>query len=193
MKTLLLFLTLIPAIRLYAQPGSPAVQSAPDFSFSEVIIEDSLNAAALYSFLHHWLDAHKYSIVPQGTDSLAGRLQAHHGFPVYARGYLTKRIHGKITYTTTLEVKDGKYCYTFSDFVFAYYKEDRTHKMIPSGKTKALREMQAPGWQALWEEHKQTAAAVAQQTIADLKKYVDTAIEARKAVATTNPARKADW
>jgi hypothetical protein len=103
------------------------------------------------------------------ADSLNGRLLASHNFPVYDKGYVTKKIHGKISYHLLLEVKDHKYRYQFNDFVFAYYKEDRYSHSVPTGKTKALEETMASGWQKLWEKHRSDTQAKVISLVDELK------------------------
>ena len=51
-----------------------------------------------------------------------------------------------------------------SNFVFAYYKQARTYEMVPSGKSKALEESNAQGWQATWDSHR----AVTQNKMTEL-------------------------
>jgi hypothetical protein len=127
-------------------------------SFIEVVKADSLDEKLLYSNAKAWLLANGYHLTSTASDSLAGKLTATHGFYVYAKGYLTKKIHGKITYNTLLEVKNGRYRYSFNQFVFHYYAEGRTLKTLSTGRQKPLEEQKASGWQTLWESHKRTTA-----------------------------------
>jgi hypothetical protein len=123
-------------------------------SFVEVVKADSLDQKLLYSNAKAWLLSNGSHITSTAADSLAGKLTADNGFYVYSKGYLTKKIHGKITYNTVLEVRNGKYRYIFNNFVFHYYAEGRTFKTVDTGREKPLEEQKASGWQTLWDSHK---------------------------------------
>ena len=158
-------------------------------SFYEVVKTDSLKAGQLYTNAKGWLTSRGYVLTE--ADSLAGRLVASHAFAVYDRGYVTKKVHGKVNYQLVIEVKDHKYRYDFSHFVFAYYKEDRNYQVVPSGKTKALEEGEAPGWQKLWDRHRQDTRTTVENLIAQLKTAV------RVLPPSANPlvkqVKKEDW
>jgi hypothetical protein len=138
-------------------------------TFMEVVKADSLSEKTLYTNAKAWLLANGYHITSSAQDSLAGKLIATYELPVYARGYLFKKIHGKIAYTTTIEVKENKYRYNFNHFVFQYHKEDRNYTMVPTGKTKPLEEDKASGWQSLWESHLKYTYTVVTNQVAALK------------------------
>jgi hypothetical protein len=46
---------------------------------------------------------------------------------------------------------------------------DRTYKMVPTGKTKPLEDLKAPGWQNTWEGHREAAGKAANNLAAGLK------------------------
>lgn len=121
-------------------------------SFAEVVPADSLRAAVLYAHAKTWLRQRGYALAE--ADSAAGRLVGAHAFGVYDRGYISRRLHGKVRYRLTVEVKNGRYRAQFTDFSFAYYREDRTGRPQPTGQTKSLENATAPGWQKLWETHR---------------------------------------
>lgn len=76
-------------------------------------------------------------------------------FLVYTNGLLTPQIHGEITYKVKIKVFEDRYKYTFSDFVFNYYKRNRYGRYAPvNGKTKRLEEEKFVGMQKIWESHK---------------------------------------
>ena len=149
-----------------------------------VVRADSLRAGTLYAHAKTWLRQRGYALAE--ADSLTGRLVAAHAFGVYDRGYITKRLHGKVCYRLTVEVKDGRYRTQFSDFSFAYYQEDRAAHFLPTGKTKPLEDATAPGWQKLWETHRQDTLL----TVGTLAKELKTAMLALPAPA---PPRGRDW
>lgn len=126
-------------------------------SFYTVVKADSLRAGLLYAHAKNWLHRRGYALAT--ADSAAGRLVATHALGVYDRGYLTKKLHGKVRYQCTVEVKNGRYRVQFTDFVFAYYQENHTYQFVPTGKTKPLEEPLAAGWQQLWQHHRQDTLA----------------------------------
>ena len=73
-------------------------------------------------------------VVP--ADSAAGRLVGARAFGVYDRGYISRRLHGKVRYRLMAEVKNGRCRAQFTDFSFACYREDRTARPQPTGQTK---------------------------------------------------------
>ena len=156
--------------------------------FYAVVKADSLPAGLLYAHAKAWL--HRRGYVLAGADSAAGRLEATHAFGVYDRGYITKRLHGKMNYRLTLEVKNGRYRSQFTDFSFAYYQDDRTGRPLPTGKTKPLEDLTAPGWQKLWEAHRHDT----QLTVTGLSAELKTAMLAvPKAPMLTQRTVSADW
>jgi hypothetical protein len=158
-------------------------------SFYRVVKADSLPAGTLYGHARGWLRRRGYALAT--ADSAAGRLVATSALPVYDRGYLTKKLHGKVRYQLTVEVKNGRYRVQFTDFVFDYYQEDRAYHFVPTGKTKPLEEPLAAGWQRLWQSHRQDAL----QGVEGLAAELQTAMLAPPppAAALTPPRRSADW
>lgn len=156
-------------------------------AFYEVVPADSLRAGLLYAHAKAWLHRRGYTLT--AADSLGGRLVATNAFGVYDRGYVTKKLHGKIRYQLTLEVKNGRYRQQFTDFVFAYYHEDRTYRVLPTGKTKPLEEPTATGWQKLWESHHQATRQAVEGFAAELKTAM---LTVPKPVAQ-QPRPSADW
>ena len=154
-------------------------------SFYEVVRADSMKAGVLYANAKTWLLAGNYVLVE--ADSAAGRLVASRALAVYDKGYVTKKLHGKVHYRLTLEVKEQKYRYQFTDFVFAYYKENRYYRMVPADKSKDLAETTAPGWQNLWQKHRMNAQLEVEEDIRQLK----TAALVRPKAAG-EPARKSE-
>lgn len=157
-------------------------------TFYEVVPADTLRATTLYAHAKHWL--HQYGYTLSTADSVAGRLVATQALPLYDRGYLTKKLHGKMRYQLTLEVKDGRYRAQFTDFVFDYYHEDRAYHLVPTGKTKPLEEALAAGWQKLWQTHRHDT----QLGISTLQAELKTAMLAvPKPTAHAAPISSANW
>ncbi|MEJ7661234.1 MAG: DUF4468 domain-containing protein [Hymenobacter sp.] len=157
-------------------------------AFSEVVPADTLTAGALYTHAKAWLRRRGYVLT--AADSAAGRLVATNAFNVYDRGYATKKLHGKVQYQLIVEVKKGRYRQRFTDFVFAYYAEDRTYHLVPTGKTKPLEDPTATGWLKLWRSHQEAT----RQTVADLTAELKTAMLAKpKPLAGPPRPTPSDW
>ncbi|WP_184549480.1 DUF4468 domain-containing protein [Mucilaginibacter sp. FT3.2] len=59
------------------------------------------------------------------TDEAAGVLTGEGSFVVTKKALILSSMGGQIAYTLHIEVKDGKYRYWFTDFVFSPYTRDR--------------------------------------------------------------------
>jgi hypothetical protein len=129
-------------------------------------------------------------LIDAAKDSVQGRVSADFEFPVYSQSGVFKKMNGTIRYRIVLEAKDGKYRYTFSDFIYSYYKQDRTYKMSPTGMTKMLEETEASGWKKLWTQHRKTVAHVVDEQIAALKTQI---IERPTASEKKPSEKKIDW
>lgn len=157
-------------------------------SFYHVVKADSLPAGTLYGHAKGWLRRRGYALAT--ADSVAGRLVATSALPVYDRGYLSKKLHGKVRYQLTVEVKNGRYRLQVSDFVFDYYHEDRAYRWVPTGKTKPLEDPQAAGWQQLWQTHRQDTLLGITGLAAELKTAM-LAVPPPELPAA--PVRSAEW
>ena len=157
-------------------------------SFYNVVKADSLGAGTLYGHAKTWLRRRGYALAT--ADSAAGRLVATHALSVYDRGYLTKKLHGKVRYQVLVEVKDGRYRLQFNDFVFAYCHEDRAYCLVPTGQTKPLEEPVASGWQKLWQSHRQDTLLGITGLTAELKTAM---LTLPKAPPPAPPGRVVGW
>ena len=165
--------------------------------FGNYAISDVVGVGVRYEYFE---DQHKVRYLQAVNNALtvtapilltAGRLEASHAFGVYDRGYVTKKLRDQVRYQLTLGVKDGRYRLQFHDFVFACYQEDRTSRPVPTGKTKPLEDLAAPGWQKLWESHRLDTSATIGSLSAELKTAMLTRPSAPKLPA---PGRaNADW
>jgi hypothetical protein len=192
MKLSFTFLLIFCGFFTYSQGLLPTDENGK-VAFIEVVKTDSLGKDVLYENARKWLQDNNFQFQFSPEDSLAGKCVAKQSFTVYARGYISKKIHGKITYTLTVAVKDNRYRYEFSNFNFDYYKESRNYEMVPTGKHKALEEPNASGWQSLWEQHKKTTQSTVNNTIRSLKAAM---IEVPKPKTETVMSKKSasqDW
>ncbi|SRR5258708_4126281 len=127
--------------------------------FASVVIADSLLKQFLFSNAKNWiklLNHHDERTSITLEDSISGRVLGKSLFFVYSQTGILKKVSGAISYNLSIEVKDNKYRYRFSDFVFHYFKQDRYYNMVETGKTKPLEDTEASGWQKLWAQHKST-------------------------------------
>ena len=125
-------------------------ESVNEFVISEIVKLDSADSASLLKKGDEWFN----SVGFKNIENKQGKLSGTSEYYVYQRGVVSNQIHGKISYTAEVEVKNNKYRYTFKNFIYHYHKQDRYGKMVPTGKTKPLSELKAEGWQNTWDKHK---------------------------------------
>jgi len=158
--------------------------------YMDVVKEDSVSQDSIYKRINEWV---KFTYPKSKTtiDTIGKRFVTRGRFLVYVNPGVLKEIHGAIRYDLTIELKDNRYRYTFTNFIFEYYKQDRFYKYNPTGKTKPLEDEKFPGWQAPWEKHKMSTEAHVNEKITDLKK----AVENKKRETMVIPAIKKtqDW
>lgn len=140
--------------------------------FYEVTSTDSIPKELLHQNAYNWLVAQKFTSIVDSLTAEGHKLSAVSEYPVYATGYLTKRQNGSISYKIQIEVKENKYRYRFTDFVFHYYHENRNYQVVPTGKVKPLEDTNASGWQKTWEFNKKTTYVLVNSLISDLKKAI---------------------
>lgn len=167
MRLLSLFTALLLLTVLRTQAQTLPLDEQGNVSFYALVKADSLPAGLLYAHAKTWLSRHGHTLAV--ADSAAGKLVAASSFDMYDRGYLTKKLHGKVKYQLTVEVKDGRYRLQVNGFTFAYYQEDHTYHLVPTGKTKPLEEATAAGWQKLWETHRHDTLLATNILSAELK------------------------
>lgn len=141
-------------------------------TYYEIVEAPALKKELLYENALTWVEALKGiedKVVIETTDVLAGKIVAKNEFPLFSQTGVLKKLSGKVTYQMTIEMKDNLYRYKFTDFVFHYYKQDRTYKIVATGKTKKLEDPKASGWQKLWNKHRAQTAAKIQTDLTELK------------------------
>ncbi len=141
-------------------------------TYLDVVRMDSLTADTLYKRIKQWV---KFTYPKSNTtiDSISRRIVTRGRFLVYTNPGVLKEVHGAIRYDLAIELKENRYRYSFTNFVFEYYKQDRTYKYVPTGKEKPLEEEKFSGWQAAWEKHRNNTDAHVKQKVEDLKKAVE--------------------
>lgn len=106
---------------------------------------------------HYSEDKNNYSLKNKGS------------FYVYRIGSVKKGIDGAVEYDLTIEIKDGKYRYTLTNFVFNEYQKNRYGKYQPlKGKYIPL-EMEVSSLNKKeWEKHRKVVYDKSQELIISL-------------------------
>ncbi len=159
-------------------------------TYLDVVRMDSLSADTLFRRIKQWVKF-TYPKSNTGIDSISRRVVTRGRFLVYTNPGVLKEIHGAIRYDLAIELKENRYRYSFTNFVFEYYKQDRNYKYVATGKDKPLEDEKFPSWQAAWEKHKNTTDAQIKEKIEDLKKAVENKKQETMFIA---PVKKTqDW
>jgi len=161
MRKIILSLSLaIAGLSIIAQTNLPLpLNEQGKITFSEVVHVDEackeLLLANAFNYLQSLVDDHKNLKKDPyiNEDSTAVYLPmvytVYRDFPVHSP-------HGVIKYQFTVSVKDGRYRYIATDFVFHYLERNRYGKFAEiKGKSKPLEEPFYKGSQKLWDRHKQ--------------------------------------
>jgi hypothetical protein len=161
--TLLSFNTTIAQINL-------PKDSNGKITYTDIIIDSGASAQQLYVQAKNWIYKHHKSTSKSiELDSATGKLTAKGYYLVYNKGVVSKQVHGAIRYNLMIEVKDNKYRYSFSDFVFEYYQQNRNYQYVPTGKEKPLEEEKFAGFQKSWDNHKLDNDKLIKNQISSLK------------------------
>ncbi len=156
--------------------------------FYDVVPVDSLSKDILHQNARRCLTEHAFAEVADSVTTEGYTLTSTGKFPVYATGYASKKQNGVITYTLHIDIKEKKYRYRFTDFVFHYYRENRNYQFVPTGKTKPLEDSTASGWQKTWESNKKTTQTSVSTLVRDLKECMEQHLSSEKTVKT--PAKE---
>jgi hypothetical protein len=175
----------------FSKAQSLPVNESGKIFFSEVVLADSFPKEKLYKNSLAWfnsLNRPEEKFTFSTKDSIQSNATGKYEFQVFAQSGLLRKMVGLITCNVSIDTKDNKFRYTFSDFVYHYYKEDRNYKMVKTGKTKPLEDKEASGWQKQWEKHKQATLAKINSLIASSK------VEIPKKLSTTpKKEKKIEW
>ncbi len=159
-------------------------------TYLDVVKMDSIPTDTLFKRLKNWVKF-TYPTSKTTVDSVSKNIATRGRCLVYLNPGVLKEIHGAIRYDLTIELKENRYRYVFTNFVFEYYKQDKFYKFNPTGKEKPLEDEKFPGWQTPWEKHKYNTDAHVKAKVADLKK----AVENKKPETMVIPAvqKNKDW
>ncbi|CAN5202784.1 hypothetical protein BH09BAC3_BH09BAC3_03170 [soil metagenome] len=191
MKIYLLILICIPLTVEYSF-SQTFPKEGKVISYFEVVELDSIEKVTGFRNALKWgKSLQEEHLVLIKTDSVEGSLAGHSSFLVYGQTGILKKVSGRISYSVFIDVKNNKYRYHFTDFVFHYYALDRNYKIEENGKTKKLEDPKATGWQQLWTKHRAYTIKKIAENIELLKKIMQerpVVILKEKAVA-----KKVEW
>ena len=171
MKKIILTVLMLAILSAFSQLSNSSlpVSEYGLITFTEVVNVEGVSKETLftnaYNHLQSLVDDHKK--LKQGPyineDSTEVNLPL--VFTVY-RDFPIHSPHGLIKYNLSISVKDGRYRYLATNFVFHYLERNRYGKFVEvKGKSKYLEDPVYKGSLKLWEAHKQSAAEkVAQVT-----------------------------
>jgi hypothetical protein len=158
--------------------------------FEEIVKVDSMPASLLLKNAKAWV-LKSYVQSEKSIKFDSNSASAKGLFLVYTKGGISKEIHGAIRYNVTIKVKNNKYQYRFSDFVFEYYKINRNYQYVPTGQEKPLEVEKFPGWDPAWKNHKRETYSRINNHIQSLKSDMGkrSKIEQKK----ENIGKKEEW
>jgi hypothetical protein len=158
--------------------------------FEEIVKVDSMPASLLLKNAKAWVNKN-YVQSEKSIKFDSNAVKAKGLFLVYTKGGISKEIHGAIRYNVSILVKNNKYQYRFSDFVFEYYKINRNYQYVPTGQEKPLEVEKFTGWEPAWRNHKKETNNRIHNHIVSLKSEMAkrTKIEQKK----ENIGKKEEW
>ena len=194
--SLLILITLLsPGIHLSAQPFQ--LDTSGKITFVEVVEADSMRKEELFQNATLWFEGFKKKVKTKMTrfekDSINSKLSGDFQFMVYSQSGILSKTSGAVSYTLTIEMKDNRYRYVFTDFIFHHYKQNRNYEYVETGVTKPLEEVQAKGWQKLWDSHRLTAYNKTGEEIKSLKTKILEREKQPVAAPLAVNAKKTDW
>ncbi len=160
--------------------------------FSDVVKVDSLSKEKLFTNSLKWLKSLSNSeekFTFSSTDSILQKAEGAFEFQVFQQNGMLRKMTGTISCRVVVEAKDNKYRYSFSDFVYHYYIQNRNYKMEKTGKTKPLEEPEAAGWQKLWEKHKETTFT----KVTSMTAVLNTELKKKDNPPKEKKVKKLDW
>ncbi|WPU96208.1 DUF4468 domain-containing protein [Mucilaginibacter sabulilitoris] len=128
MKNILIaFICILFAKNAAAQKDSLAIDENDKYIYYQTVSEPNLNADTLYNRALYFFKTGnaKDKLKLTTADKAQGVLAGNGGFLVSKKSFVTTHEDGEITYTMRIEVKDGKYRYWFTDFVYVPYQRNR--------------------------------------------------------------------
>jgi len=160
------------------------LDEAGKVTYTEVVkLDSSYSSTLLFNNAMRWtklLRNDNKKPVEVNEDIANGIVSGSHNFYVYQETFkvgVLQKVNGLISYDFKIESRQGRYKYTFTNFIFHYYSIDRLNSYEyltpkPNGKTKKLEDPKAPGWGDTWRAHKASVRERMQQYTENLKKFM---------------------
>ena len=184
MLKLLITILFSASLSAYAQDISFPINEIGKYEFNEVVELNKLDKDKLFlngqkfmekiKILHSKKKFYKeekenYTIKNRGS------------FYVYRLGSIKKRIGGAVEYDLTLEIKDEKYRYTLTNFIFNEYQKNRYGKYEPiKGKYTPLEAQASSLNKKEWDKQRQVVFDKSQELIQNLYSNMIYAEEKKK-------------
>jgi hypothetical protein len=173
----------------FAQDNLPRDENGK-IVFEEIVKVDSMPASLLLRNAKAWI-LKNYVQSEKSIKFDTNSASAKGLFLVYTKGGISKEIHGAIRYNVRILVKNNKYQYRFSDFVFEYYKINRNYQYVPTGQEKPLEAEKFPGWEPTWQNHKKETYNRISNHIQNLK--AEMIKKAKNEQKKENIGKKEEW
>ena len=132
-KLIILFLTTV-AFNAFAQDMFFPVNNIGKYEFSEVVELHGIDKETLFKNGQKFMkkvkvlkSKRKFYTEERESYTISNR----GSFYVYRLGSVKKGIGGAVEYDLTLEIKDGKYRYTLTNYIFNEYQKNRYGKYEP--------------------------------------------------------------
>lgn len=170
----------------------PLDSTTKKINYTDIVPADSLTSAQLYKNTTEWMGKNFKPETNYDTqfNLLEGYVKCSASQMVYTKGMMSKEIHGRITYDVSVDIKNHKYRYTFTNFIFEYYKQNRQYKYEPTGRKKPLEEPKYPGWQTVWNKHRINTHNTVLKYIESLKSAM---LKVETKVSDLPQKKKAEW
>lgn len=192
-KTIMLIGLLAMSFAAKSQSGLP-LNSSGKIEVIDVVKMDTLSKDELFQRsvrLFNDTSDPNYKLLSIEKDSVNGKVSGVYQIMIYVQTGVLKKIQGAVSYSLAVEVKDGKYRYDFTDFVYHYYAQNRNYQTVDTGKTKNLEESKATGWQKAWNHCRTTTASKIEKQIISIKAAMATK-KPSSAIAAME-TKKNDW
>lgn len=134
MKNILLaFICVMFAKVAVAQKDSLAFDEHNKYIYYQTVVQDNLIKDTLYRRGLYFMKtaAIKSKLKLSVTDEAQGVLTGKGSFKITKKALILNSAGGEITYTSRIEVKDAKYRYWFTNFVYIPYQRDRYGMDVP--------------------------------------------------------------
>ena len=172
-KTNLFFFFMFCTLPFVKSQTIPDSISKNNFHYKKVIKLEDVSINQLEERAQQWLkNTYKNSNIVSKTDTVL-TLKSEEKFLVYTKGMISKEIHGRIKYDIILSLSSKAYSYSFENFFFEYYKQNRQYEFVSTGKLKSLKEEKFPGWQGAWNRYRRDTKLKVEKEILSLESFMN--------------------